>query len=504
MTDLNTSTTYDVVVVGLGPTGATLANLLAISGLNVAILDREAGQYHLPRAVHFDDETMRVFQTVGIGNALSKKLHVNLGMRFMDPDGALLLDWPRPQEVGPHGWHSSYRFHQPDLETLLRQALSQREGVTIRANCEVISLADTGDVVEIDCLDRLTGESMHLRAGYVVGCDGAQSTVRAAIGSGMEDLGFRERWLVVDALLKRDRPDLGDHSIQYCDPDRPMTYCRSPQNRRRWEIKVLDNEADEEIIDHHRVWELLSKWVTPQDADLERCAVYTFHSEIAKKWRKGRLLIAGDAAHLTPPFMGQGMCAGVRDASNLGWKLALCARGKAGQSLLDSYQEERGPHVLEYITTAIRLGGLINSLDRNSALSMANQSSSKVAQMRSIAPELGPSNLGGLSQGKSLHKGCLFAQPKLSTGQLMDDLIGYKPVLITRSPVQNTAGVPTLNASENPQIMACLDALEVNAALVRPDRYILATANTDRSIAKLTNISFPLSIDNLNESESAA
>ncbi len=504
MTDLKSGTIHDVVIVGLGPTGATLAHLLAISGLNVAVLDREADLYHLPRAVHFDDETMRVFQTVGIGDALSKKLHVNPGMRFIGKDGELLLDWPRPQEVGPQGWHSSYRFHQPDLETLLRQALSTRDGVTMRANCEVISLTDTGDVVEIDCRDRLTGESLHLQASYVVGCDGARSTLRAAIGGGMEDLGFCERWLVVDALLKRDRPDLGDHSIQYCDPDRPMTYCRSPQNRRRWEITVLENETDEEITQHEKVWELLSDLITPEDADLERCAVYTFHSAIAECWRKGRLLIAGDAAHLTPPFMGQGMCAGVRDASNLGWKLALCARGLADQSLLDSYQAERSPHVREYITTAIRLGGLINSLDRESALTMVNEDGASGVRMRSIAPELGASDLGGLDHRKTPHKGRVFTQPILSDGRLMDDLIGYGPVLIARAPVQNAANVPTLTTTENPQIAASLDALDVNAVLVRPDRYILATAKTEQDIAELANVSFPSLVNTLIESETAA
>jgi 3-(3-hydroxy-phenyl)propionate hydroxylase len=503
MTDATAGTIYDVVVVGMGPTGATLAHLLATSGLRVAILDREASHYHLPRAVHFDDETMRVFQTAGIGEALSKKLHVNPGMRFVDRDGVMLLDWPRPQEVGPQGWHNSYRFHQPDLEAILRQTLAKRETVTIRANCEVVSLADTGDVVEIDGFNRLTGKPLHLRARYVVGCDGARSTVRAAIGGSMEDLGFCQRWLVVDALLKRDRPDLGDHSIQYCDPDRPMTYCRSPQNRRRWEIRALDHEIDDEITQPEKVWELLSDWITPEDAELERCAVYTFRSEIAERWRKGRIMIAGDAAHLTPPFMGQGMCAGVRDASNLGWKLALCARGLADRSLLDSYQAERSPHVREYITTAIRLGGLINSLDRKSAPSMVNKEGASGVRMRSIAPELGDSDLGGFGQSKTPHRGLVFAQPKLSDGRLMDDLIGYGPALITRVPLLKSTDFPTLSAADNPQIVTSLDALDVNAVLVRPDRYILATAKTQQEIAELADISFPSSINALNESETA-
>ncbi|MBL4756314.1 MAG: bifunctional 3-(3-hydroxy-phenyl)propionate/3-hydroxycinnamic acid hydroxylase [Rhizobiales bacterium] len=489
----NSETSFDVVIIGYGPTGATLANLLVMNGLTVAVLERESEIYHLPRAVHFDDETMRVFQTVGIGDALSEKLYVNPGMRFVGQNGKLLMDWPRPQEVGPQAWYASYRFHQPDLETLLRQALVQREGATIRANCEVVKLNDIGEMVEIECRDRLTGEVLEFRAGYVVGCDGARSMVRAAIGGDMEDLGFHERWLVIDALLKRERPDLGDHSVQYCNPDRPSTYCRSPGNRRRWELTVLDHENDEEITQQSRVWELLSDWITPEDAELERCAVYTFHSAIAAHWRKGRMMIAGDAAHLTPPFMGQGMCAGIRDASNLGWKLALCAHGLADPSLLDSYQEERSPHVREFITTAIRLGGLINTLDRDSALSNAKQDGPESVRMRSILPVLGASDLAGLGDLDTQHKGRLFSQPILSDGQRMDDLIGYAPVLITRDPVQPgpDADMLSLNAVDHPQIRGALDVLGVNAVLLRPDRYILATANTDQEIIRLAGTAFP-------------
>jgi 3-(3-hydroxy-phenyl)propionate hydroxylase len=197
------------------------------------------------------------------------------------------------------------------------------------------------------------------------------------------------------------------------------------------------------------------------------------------------------------------MCAGVRDASNLGWKLALCARGLADRSLLDSYQAERSPHVREYITTAIRLGGLINSLDRKSAPSMVNKEGASGVRMRSIAPELGDSDLGGFGQSKTPHRGLVFAQPKLSDGQLMDDLIGYGPALITRVPLLKSTDFPTLSAADNPQIVTSLDALDVNAVLVRPDRYILATAKTQQEIAELADISFPSSINALNESETA-
>ena len=243
---------------------------------------------------------------------------------------------------------------------------------------------------------------------------------------GMIDLGFKERWLVVDVLLKRERPDLGDHSIQFCDPERPMTYCRSPKNRRRWEISLKDDEADDQVTREERIWSFLSDWIGPQDADLERCAVYTFESKIARSWRKGRMMIAGDAAHLTPPFMGQGMCAGIRDSANLAWKLALCVKGLAKPGILDSYQEERAPHARIYIETAMRLGGLVNALEPESALAMASQDETGIASMASISPTLGPSDLGGMIAMDTPCRGHLFPQPTLRDGRMLDDSIGFR------------------------------------------------------------------------------
>ena len=469
---------FDVAIIGYGPTGATLANLLAICGVRVLVLEREAAVYHLPRAVHFDDETMRVFQTVGIADALQQKVRINPGMRFVDDDGNMLMDWPRPQELGAQGWHASYRLHQPDLENLLRQALATQSSATIKTEAEVVQLHDLNDHVHLTYRDRTSGELKSATASYVVGCDGARSVVRQAMNSAMEDLGFRQRWLVIDVLLKHEMPELGDHTIQFCNPDRPMTYCRSPRDRRRWEVQVQDHETDEEICDPGRVWQLLYRWIRPEDAELERSAVYTFHSDIADSWRKNRLLIAGDAAHLTPPFMGQGMCAGIRDAANLAWKLGLCVQGQADPSLLDSYEAERSPHVREYITTAIRLGGLINALDRDSALAMAKENAEGRATMASIAPILGQDTSPLFSAPDSPHRGKLFPQPTLSDGRRMDDVTGYHPLLICRHSIPEDISLTVVSAEEEPSLVRCLDDLKTNAVLVRPDRYILATADS--------------------------
>ncbi|MGB0505878.1 MAG: bifunctional 3-(3-hydroxy-phenyl)propionate/3-hydroxycinnamic acid hydroxylase [Pikeienuella sp.] len=485
----------DVAIVGMGPTGTTLANLLAQCGVHITIIDREAAIYHLPRAVHFDGETMRVFQAVGIADDLSRKVRVNPGMRFVDPDGSLLLDWPRPQDRGPHGWYASYRLHQPDLEALLRDKLASYANVDVLTNTEVRSADDSGTGVNLTCQNRETHTAVNVQAKYVVGCDGAGSLIRGAIGSGMDDLGFEERWLVIDLLLKRERPDLGDHSVQFCSPTRPMTYCRSPGIRRRWEITLLKDETDQDVTQEARIWQFLSPWIGPDDAVLERSAVYTFRSAVAETWRKGRLMIAGDAAHLTPPFMGQGMCAGIRDAANLAWKLAAVAKGRADETLLDSYQAERDPNVRAYIETAMRLGGLINSLDRDSALKQADHSTPGTAKMASIAPPLGPSDLAGLVSTLSPHQSTLFSQPILNDGHMLDDISGYDPVLILRHKPSSVLPNNTLvlDAETHPNLKIALEALETNALLIRPDKYIAASAITNREIAEIAAINLPKS-----------
>lgn len=490
MTDTFTSSDcfadcFDVAIVGYGPTGAVLAHLLALHGLTILVLEREDEIYRLPRAVHFDDEIMRTFALTGIADDLAGKVRVNPGMRFVDGEGALLMDWPRPPEISSHGWHPSYRLHQPDLETLLRGALKTRETVTIRNGAKVDRLLDRGEDVEIGFVDSADGARQSACARYVVGCDGARSFVRRSIGVDMEDLGFDERWLVVDMLLNRPMPELGDYTVQHCDPVRPITYCRSPENRRRWEIKVTDDDDVNEMVGEDSVWRFLNRWMNPEDAVLERRAIYTFQSAVAQSWRVGRVLLAGDAAHLTPPFMGQGMCAGIRDAANLAWKLAACLKGPASQALIDTYQLERRPHARAYIETAIRLGALIGKLDRQAAAKLVRAGGDGRQVMKSILPRLGP----GLSAGDPGHCGHMFPNPLLE-GKRFDDITGVYPALVTRHvlrPDQNPgSGLMALDAEHHPALKQCLNDLETDAVLVRPDKYIFGTAHNDDDLRELT------------------
>lgn len=469
---------YDVCIVGLGPTGATLANLLAQYDLSVLVLEREADIYPLPRAVHFDDETMRVFQAVGIAEALSEKVLVNPGMKFVSPRGEQLLDWPRPKEITSLGWHASYRLHQPDLERLLREKLKGQPNVDVRMQTSVRTIEDLGAHARVVAHNHIDDNAHNFEARFVVGCDGANSITRREMNANIEDLGFNERWLVVDVLLYQPRPDLGDHSIQFCDPDRPMTYCRNPGARRRWEITLHPSETEAQVTKPEWIWEKLARWIGPEEGEIERQAVYTFKSCLSKTWRRGRLFLAGDAAHLTPPFMGQGMCTGIRDAANLAWKLAAALSHFAPARLLDSYQQERAPHARAYIKKAIELGRVINALNQGA----------DYAQMQSISPALGTSEYWNR---KDRCAGRPAPQPQTGaccTG--LDDIVGRRHLILSRSaaPV-NSLNALWLNADTNPEVLATLHELECHSVWIRPDHYVGATATSaEQLVAKLPDI----------------
>lgn len=473
----------DVVIVGGGPVGVMLGNLLGLQGITCLLLEREAAIYALPRAVHFDDEIMRLLQTIGLAEAMLPLVHVSPGMKFVDDDGRLLLDWSRPADIGPQAWHVSYRFHQPDLERVLRSGLDRWPGVRMRSRCDVHAIDQAPDAVTVRYEDLSTGALAACQARYVVGCDGARSLVRRLIGAGMEDLGFHERWLVVDMILRRPRPDLGDYSVQHCSTTRPATYVRGTGDRRRWEIAVASGEDEATITQPAKVFALLQRWLSPDDADLERAALYTFHSAIATRWRHNRLLIAGDAAHLTPPFLGQGMCAGMRDVGNMAWKLARVLRGQADDVLLDTYQSERSPHVREYIELAVRLGGLINTKAIQAAIP-GNLPAGEPVRMRSIKPSLGP----GLGAGWTGPRGSVAPQPVLSDARKMDACAGYGYAAVMQPGFDRDLprsvwetferhGVTPI-VDDTPEIGAWLNGLGVRAVVVRPDRYVLGAART--------------------------
>ena len=468
---------YDVVIVGLGPTGGVLANLIAKHNLSIKILEKENQLYNLPRAVHFDDEIMRVFETIGISENFLKQTIINKGTRFIDENNNLLLDWPRPKVITENGWYPSYRFHQPDLERNLRKKLSNFKKVSISQNSDVFNVENKKDHVEVTYKNVKTEKENILRSKYVIGCDGGRSFVRKAIDAGIDDLGFEQRWAVIDVLLKTKNIELPDRTIQYCSSSRPATYCRNVGRRRRWEI-ALKNERDEkQFLREENLWKFLNRWVSKEDIKIERKAVYTFQSAIAKKWQKGRIFLAGDAAHLSPPFMGQGMCAGIRDASNLAWKIAFCCQNEHNIKLLNSYQSERYKNVKEYILTTMNMGKLLNEMGGTNVSKTVKNAEDGSKTMSTIKPSMGP----GLGSLKDKNRGKIFPNIKFDKNKTIDEFYDKKIILFSKKNY-NQNNISNVSGDKFEELIGILKKFNSEALIVRPDRYILSSTNENNNI----------------------
>ncbi|MFE3188422.1 bifunctional 3-(3-hydroxy-phenyl)propionate/3-hydroxycinnamic acid hydroxylase [Nocardia sp. NPDC059240] len=348
-----------VVLVGAGPSGLTAATLLAQYGIESLVLERWEGVYPQPRAVHLDGEIRRIVERLGVGDEFDAVSRPALGLRLVDADHRTLAQFDRDPAGGRNGHPEANLFDQPELEAILRANLLRYPTVTLRSSAEVTAVTEESGCVRVDFNDRDTGRAESVRAAYVLGCDGANSLVRDAIGGRTRDLRFDQRWLVVDLATPAD---LGhwDGVYQVCDPARAATYMRIGKSRHRWEFRLLPGESADDFGDLPRLRPLLEPWIESggfEHLELVRVAEYTFRAQLADRWRSGRVFLLGDAAHLTPPFIGQGMGAGLRDAMNLTWKLAGVLRGELPATVLDTYETERKPHARAMIRLA-KLTGL--------------------------------------------------------------------------------------------------------------------------------------------------
>ncbi|CAA9309995.1 MAG: 3-(3-hydroxy-phenyl)propionate hydroxylase, partial [uncultured Frankineae bacterium] len=319
-----------VVVVGAGPTGVMAALALAVAGVDALLLERHDDVYALPRAVHLDDEVCRLLQGVGVGPAFEAIRRPARGLRLLDAEHRTLAEFPRSPEPGRHGHPQANLFDQPDLERLLRAQLAATPGVRLRTSVEVVAVW-SGSPPVVELRHRGTGRVERLEAAAVLGCDGADSLVRRSVGARWEDLRFTERWLVVDV---RCASPLGawDGVHQVCDPARAATFLRVGQDRYRWEFALRDGESAQDLARPDRLAALVRPWTggVPSDRlEVLRSSEYVFRARLADRWQSGRVFLLGDAAHQTPPFVGQGLGAGLRDAANLSWKLAAVLSGRA-------------------------------------------------------------------------------------------------------------------------------------------------------------------------------
>ena len=367
-----------MAVVGAGPVGLLVALLLGRQGWQVEVLERQATAYGRPRAVHLDHEAARILQNAGIMDDLAPRTEVMDSYLWRNAAGTALLWLDGAPEVPTEaGWPASNMFHQPDLEQLLAEAVSRQPGVRVRTGHEVRDVVagpvggTTSGTTEGESVSVLAdgpgGARAQVRARWVIGCDGADSRIRQLAGLDVTDHHYQAEWLIVD-VRPAEPARWSPLNIQVCDPARPTTAVSGGPGRRRFEFMRLPEDQDG-FDTPATAWRLLEPWgLTPANAVLERHALYTFGARLVDRWRRGRLLVAGDAAHQMPPFAGQGLCSGLRDAANLAWKLDLVLAGRAPETLLDSYGTERGSQVQPEIDFSVELGKIICVLDPDAAV----------------------------------------------------------------------------------------------------------------------------------------
>ncbi|MBR0932519.1 bifunctional 3-(3-hydroxy-phenyl)propionate/3-hydroxycinnamic acid hydroxylase [Bradyrhizobium jicamae] len=509
--------THDVAIVGLGPVGAIFANLLAQEGLSIAVVERAAGIYDKPRAITLDHEALRVLQAIGLGAFMEQAIAPHNGSHYLGVDGELIKIFDPMPPPFPLGWTPNVTFVQPEMEHALRDRLAGSANAELALAATGMSLRQDDDAVMLTAR-RESGEELVIRARYLVGCDGANSFVRKQLGVGLEDLAFDEWWMVVDTLTSE--PDKRPaKTFQYCWPGRPGTFVPGPRNLRRWEIKLLPGEDPEAAGAPDNVVKLLEGFTDISDLTIWRSAVYRFHALLGQRWRDRRVLLMGDAVHQTPPFLGQGLCAGIRDAANLAWKLRMVLRGDADDTLLDSYEIERKPHVRAVVASAKEFGKIIGELDPVAAAArdVRLRADLKAGRAETIRQKFIPDLASGLIASDAKLAGRLFVQPHVmapdgSMGRL-DDLLKPEFAIVaaaatpmawlsdaSRAAWRRLAGerVVITTSGESADADGVLTVVErdglfagwmrdnaVAAVIVRPDRYVFAAADSANELNML-------------------
>ncbi|MEM6512580.1 MAG: bifunctional 3-(3-hydroxy-phenyl)propionate/3-hydroxycinnamic acid hydroxylase [Pseudomonadota bacterium] len=490
----------DVVIVGLGPVGGVLAALCGQRGLEVIVVERESDIYRLPRAVAMDHEVLRQLGLIGIADKVLAASNPSEGYEFVNSEREVLV--ARYQTgLADTGYPFANLFHQPSLETAIRERLAELPNVRVMLDSEVVGLEQESETVLTSI--RRNDIDIRVRSRIVVGCDGGRSFVRRCIGSSMRDLGFDEPWLVVDVKLPEGIEALSNKAMQLCDPQHPTTSTQSGPGRHRWEFMLMPDEDPDDVTREASIRSRLAPWIDPETVDIERSAVYRFHGLIADEWRRDRVLIIGDAAHQMPPFLGQGLCSGVRDAFNLAWKLLSVIQDGTDILLLDTVSAERSPHVEGITEAAIQLGKLVCEMDPQKAAQRdrrfkADQAAGRPPPFPPM-PRMQHGILDDHTAGNVLPEP--YAVKKGDTVPVrLDELVGYVPLLIiARDAKPLVEGQDAINAlaalcpsmrvcqigatdssrlelvDQDNHLQAMLDDQE--ALLVKPDRIVFGSGD---------------------------
>lgn len=492
MTVPQQSTTYDIAIVGGGPVGLTAANLAAVYGLRTLIVEKEPKPFPLPRAIHFNGDVLRIFQMAGLADQLRPQIGDQRGVTIFGADGRPNAILHYDDAASGSGWNTQYSFFQPVFEATLREAARYSNLVDFRSDCDAtIGPQDDSGVALALIAD---GRKSTVSARYVLACDGARSPTRSALGIEMEEIGSYENWVVVDTFLDSSNPLPADRSHIYCDPDRPAVYVPGPGQHRRFEWLVKPGEDLQAMNERKTVRDMIGRWAGPGEAEIIRHATYRFGARVARRWRSDRIFLAGDAAHQTPPFLGQGMGHGVRDVANLIWKIDLVLRSVASNRLLDSYEIERKPQVSTVIGRSIEVGKMVSLRDPVEAAARDRAARAQGPIERLDRNKIMPRLVAGYL-GTGAHAGTQVPQAWIvSDGcrKRLDDTIGPRTAIITRGHLDEKivallADRPDLHwldllskpngsagawISESQSISCWLDEIDADVLIVRPDRHV--------------------------------
>jgi 3-(3-hydroxy-phenyl)propionate hydroxylase len=499
-------TEVDVIVVGLGPTGAMLANLMGLRGHSVLCVERDPDVYYAPKAVHFDDEIMRIFQSAGLAEEIARTSESWTQMAFLTAPHAkpAWLNWVGTQDHR-YGHPGAWFFHQPTLERELRAGLERFPQVRCLLGAAATQLRQDEQGVSL-VLTQPDGSKREVHGRFLVGCDGGRSTIRRLADLSLETADFDEPWVVVDTKTRsgRKHPALPPIHQQICVPAQPVTYVPIAAPYYEWQFMVMGKKTEREATDPAFVRSQLREFVDLDTIEIIRIAYYRFHALWARKWRRGRVVLAGDSAHQMPPFLGQGMCSGIRDADSLSWRLSLILKGLAADDVLDDYEAERSAHVQHIIHGAMFLGRVIQTRRRLVAFlrnlflfRLANMLPPYARFIMYMTNRKRPLESGWLGKNRPKLAGTLSLQPTVATstgGRVpLDSLQGEDFAIVARASVAHfiedrlpcfgdSLSVRLIPFAERPdgttvgdverQLTKQFDKNAIDFLVVRPDHYI--------------------------------
>ncbi len=500
--------TFDVIIIGMGPVGCLATYLLAQYGIRVAAVEKDTEVYKLPRAVALDGEIIRAFQPHGTADELFDLLQkVRPGDRSGFADSK--RNWLFGREVSDFsasGWQTIHMFDQPQLESYLRTLALDQPSVASFVGCIADNVRQSDDRVHIDVTSEDVSET--LSAPWLIACDGASSTIRKVLNIEWQDLGYDQDWLVVDVEVLPGHT-LKNETLQVCDPDRIHTHVCTKDPYRRWEFRLNEGETWEEMLEEEKILSLIDPWTPTETYKIRRAAMYQFHAGTAKTWQVGRVLIAGDAAHQTPPFLGQGMNTGMRDVINLAWKLPLVLNGEVDASLLETYEAERVAHAHDFVDWAVSIGRLMEHLADVEAATRAGKEPPEVPEDLQAsgygqgrdAPPLRDGVIVQTQVDKSALTGSLYRQPIVRDAdgeRRFDEVLGPGFALVT--PSLSALGLSDASKQRLRRLSIRIVALDEHelvrgtysdhshTTIVRPDRYIFGHTDTDIDTDKLIEL----------------